>query len=125
MADSSLQTTAYAVAYITFFIGISTVFLRVYCRQFLIDAWGTDDNIALFVGVSWSRLENEDPAETGTVGSKLWSTSGTTLVFTGGMWIVSAHCSKGIQGLMLTMIAKAHRCNQRSPATSNPQDTLH
>ncbi|KAF9700116.1 hypothetical protein EKO04_001590 [Ascochyta lentis] len=50
MADTSLQTLAYAVAYATFGIGISTVFLRVYCRQFLLRAWGWDDNIALFVG---------------------------------------------------------------------------
>ncbi|KAF1352738.1 hypothetical protein EJ07DRAFT_23355, partial [Lizonia empirigonia] len=50
MADTSLQTIAYAVAYATFAIGISTVFLRVYCRRFFLKAWGNDDNIALFVG---------------------------------------------------------------------------
>lgn len=52
MADASLQSLAYAVAYATFGIGISTVFLRVYCRRFLLKAWGWDDNIALFVGAS-------------------------------------------------------------------------
>lgn len=51
MADTSLQTIAYAVAYATFAIGLSTVFLRVYCRRFFLKAWGNDDNIALFVGV--------------------------------------------------------------------------
>lgn len=50
MADTSYQTLAYAVAYVTFVIGLSTVFLRVYCRGFMLKAWGSDDNIALFVG---------------------------------------------------------------------------
>jgi hypothetical protein len=54
MADTSYQTLAYAVAYVTFVIGLSTVFLRVYCRGFMLKAWGMDDNIALFVAVSWS-----------------------------------------------------------------------
>ncbi|KAF3006506.1 hypothetical protein E8E13_004876 [Curvularia kusanoi] len=53
MADTYLQTLAYAVAYVTFAIGLSTAVLRVYCRRFMLKAWGTDDNIALFViGVS-------------------------------------------------------------------------
>jgi hypothetical protein len=52
MTDASLQTLAYGVAYATFGIGLSTVFLRVYCRHFLMQAWGSDDNVALFVGVS-------------------------------------------------------------------------
>lgn len=51
MVDASLQTLAYAVAYTCFGIGLSTVFLRVYCRYFLLQAWGSDDNVALFVGV--------------------------------------------------------------------------
>ncbi|KAJ4399271.1 hypothetical protein N0V91_009554 [Didymella pomorum] len=50
MVDASLQTLAYAVAYATFGIGLSTVLLRVYCRHCLMHAWGSDDNVALFVG---------------------------------------------------------------------------
>lgn len=54
MADTntSMQTLAYIIAYTTFGLGLSTVALRVYCRQFLLNAWGWDDYIALFVGVS-------------------------------------------------------------------------
>ena len=61
MADTSYQTLAYAVAYVTFIIGLSTVFLRVYCRGFMLKAWGLDDNIALFVGVSYSNLRTTIP----------------------------------------------------------------
>ncbi|KAL1592403.1 hypothetical protein SLS59_009756 [Nothophoma quercina] len=50
MVDTSLQTLAYGVAYATFGIGLSTVVLRIYCRHFLLGAWGSDDTIALFVG---------------------------------------------------------------------------
>lgn len=52
MVDASLQTLAYTAAYATFGIGLSTVLLRVYCRHFIMQAWGSDDNVALFVGVS-------------------------------------------------------------------------
>jgi|SRR5690242_15621403 len=54
MISSSLQSLAYAVAYITFGVGLSTVFLRVYCRRFILKAWGCDDNAASFVGVRHS-----------------------------------------------------------------------
>jgi hypothetical protein len=80
MADTSYQTLAYAVAYVTFVIGLSTVFLRVYCRGFMLKAWGMDDNIALFVAVSWSTQEQANIPHTGTTGSELWSAGNSTSV---------------------------------------------
>ena len=50
MPDTSLQTLAYGIAYATFGIGLLTVVLRIYCRHFLLRAWGSDDIIALFIG---------------------------------------------------------------------------
>jgi hypothetical protein len=47
MALTTMQPLAYAVAYVSFFLGTSSLFLRVYCRLFILKTWGLDDYIAL------------------------------------------------------------------------------
>jgi hypothetical protein len=56
MSDTSLQRAAFIVAYVTFAVGLLTVFLRIYCRLHVLKSWGWDDYVAVFVGVSIAGL---------------------------------------------------------------------
>jgi uncharacterized membrane protein (DUF2068 family) len=56
MLSTSLQRAAYIVAYVTFAVGLLTVFLRVYCRLHVLKSWGWDDYVAVFVGVSTTSI---------------------------------------------------------------------
>ncbi|KAF1830898.1 hypothetical protein BDW02DRAFT_79083 [Decorospora gaudefroyi] len=49
MALTTLQPLAYAVAYVTFFFGTASIFLRFYCRQYVLKTWGVDDYFAVLV----------------------------------------------------------------------------
>ncbi|KAH7111800.1 hypothetical protein B0J11DRAFT_190415 [Dendryphion nanum] len=49
MGLSNLQPLAYAIAYITFFFGTASIFLRFYCRLFILKTWGWDDWAAVAV----------------------------------------------------------------------------
>jgi len=49
MGSTTLQPLAYAVAYVTFFFGTASIFLRFYCRQFVLKTWGWDDYIAVAI----------------------------------------------------------------------------
>ncbi|KAL5404112.1 hypothetical protein PMIN04_012655 [Paraphaeosphaeria minitans] len=49
MAMTSLQPLAYAVAYVTFFIGTTSMGLRAYCRIRFLKTWGWDDMWALAI----------------------------------------------------------------------------
>jgi hypothetical protein len=52
MAMNTLQPLAYAVAYATFALGLASIFLRFYCRLFILKTWGWDDYLAIGVLVS-------------------------------------------------------------------------
>ncbi|CAN9248514.1 unnamed protein product [Alternaria alternata] len=49
MGLTTLQPLAYAVAYVTFFLGTTSVFLRFYCRHFVLQTRGWDDNFAILI----------------------------------------------------------------------------
>ncbi|KAF2470654.1 uncharacterized protein BDR25DRAFT_261751 [Lindgomyces ingoldianus] len=49
MGLSTLQPLAYAVAYVTFFFGTASIFLRFYCRIFILKTWGLDDWVGVAV----------------------------------------------------------------------------
>jgi hypothetical protein len=49
MGLTTLQPLAYAVAYITFFLGTASIFLRFYCRYFVLQTWGVDDLFAILI----------------------------------------------------------------------------
>jgi hypothetical protein len=49
MGLTTLQPLAYAIAYITFFLGTSSIFLRFYCRHIVLRTWGWDDNFAILI----------------------------------------------------------------------------
>lgn len=49
MGLTTLQPLAYAVSYVTFFFGTASIFLRIYCRLFILKTWGWDDYIALAI----------------------------------------------------------------------------
>jgi hypothetical protein len=49
MGLTTLQPLGYAVAYITFFFGTASIFLRFYCRYFVLRTWGWDDYFAILV----------------------------------------------------------------------------
>ena len=46
---TNLQPLAYAVAYVTFFLGTTSTFLRFYCRYIVSMIWGWDDYFAVVV----------------------------------------------------------------------------
>ena len=46
---ANIQPLAYAVTYITFFIGTLSIFLRFYCRYIVLRTWGWDDYIAVAI----------------------------------------------------------------------------
>ncbi|CAN9284105.1 unnamed protein product [Alternaria alternata] len=46
---TNLQPLAYAVAYVTFFLGTTSTFLRFYCRYIVSRIWGWDDYFAVVV----------------------------------------------------------------------------
>ena len=47
MGLSTLQPLAYAVAYVSFFFGITSTVLRFYSRHFVLKTVGWDDYIAI------------------------------------------------------------------------------
>ncbi|KAF5850522.1 hypothetical protein GGP41_002751 [Bipolaris sorokiniana] len=49
MALSNLQPLAYVVAYITFAFGTISIFLRFYCRRYILHLWGWDDHFAVLI----------------------------------------------------------------------------
>jgi hypothetical protein len=49
MALTTLQPLAYAVAYISFFFGVASTFLRFYSRHFVLKTMGWDDYIAIAI----------------------------------------------------------------------------
>ena len=57
MGLTTLQPLAYAVAYVTFFLGTTSVFLRFYCRHFVLRTRGWDDNFAILILVCAYALE--------------------------------------------------------------------
>lgn len=51
MSLTTLQPLAYAVAYVTFIFGTTSIFLRLYCRIFILKTWGWDDWVAILIMV--------------------------------------------------------------------------
>jgi hypothetical protein len=49
MALTTLQPLAYAVAYVSFFFGISSTALRFYTRRYVLKTFGWDDYVAMAV----------------------------------------------------------------------------
>ncbi|KAH7048263.1 hypothetical protein B0J12DRAFT_665486 [Macrophomina phaseolina] len=49
MAIENLQPLTYAINVIFFCLGTASFFLRLYCRAFLVKAWGWDDVAAIFL----------------------------------------------------------------------------
>ncbi|KAG9191255.1 hypothetical protein G6011_09343 [Alternaria panax] len=49
MGLTTLQPLAYAVAYVTFFLGTSSTLLRFYCRHFVLRTRGWDENFAILI----------------------------------------------------------------------------
>ncbi|OCL09637.1 hypothetical protein AOQ84DRAFT_353935 [Glonium stellatum] len=49
MAFENLQLTAYAVATVMFILGTASIFLRLYCRGFVLNKFGWDDVMAVFL----------------------------------------------------------------------------
>jgi hypothetical protein len=53
MVWTTLQPLAYSVAYISFFVGVTSTVLRFYCRRFVLKTWGWDDYVAVVILVSF------------------------------------------------------------------------
>lgn len=51
MAIENLQPIAYVVISITFALGTASIFLRLYCRVFMVKIFGRDDAVAVFLFV--------------------------------------------------------------------------
>lgn len=49
MGLTNLQPLAYAFAYVSFFFGTLSIFLRFYCRRYILHLWGWDDNFAFLI----------------------------------------------------------------------------
>jgi hypothetical protein len=56
MTLTTLQPLAYAVAYVSFFFGVASTFLRFYCRQYVLRIWGWDDYVAVAILVRAAGL---------------------------------------------------------------------
>lgn len=56
MAIENLQPLTYVIISIAFAIGISSTFLRLYCRFSLLEAFGVDDVVAIFLLVGRQQL---------------------------------------------------------------------
>jgi hypothetical protein len=44
------------VAYVSFFFGVASTFLRFYCRQYVLRIWGWDDYVAVAILVRAAGL---------------------------------------------------------------------
>jgi hypothetical protein len=88
MGLKTLQPLAYAVAYITFFLGTVSIFLRFYCRHFVLRTRGWDDNFAILIFVRLRDLVSSNTWLTGYLAFQYWSTSCPAYVHILGMWTV-------------------------------------
>lgn len=51
MAIENLQPITYVVISIAFAFGTASIFLRLYCRMFMVKTFGRDDAVAVFLFV--------------------------------------------------------------------------